>query len=109
LNFMAQRRGHKGPSVPEEFRIYVADVVNKFRDGELVELKFPADLGRNERKYIHEIARKAGLKSASHGYVHHAHRCVPPFQALAMCTFDLATVWLDACALGVAAKETIAV
>ena len=67
LIFFGAQSRFKAPSVAEEFRIYVAQVVQEFRDGKRDVVNFPPDLGNTERKYIHNIAAKAGLKSKSSG------------------------------------------
>ncbi len=43
-------------------------VVERFReDDDFRVCQFPPDLGSNERKYVHEVARKVGLVSKSSG------------------------------------------
>ena len=65
IKAIVQRNQFEG--VDEDFKISTEKLVRGWRESDETELVFPADLSNKERKYIHYLAEKMGLKSKSRG------------------------------------------
>lgn len=64
-----QRHRPMGTIPGEDTRIAVNLTIKKLLDTpDQKELEFPSSFTAEERAYIHELARKLGLKSKSRGY-----------------------------------------
>ncbi|KAL9179975.1 hypothetical protein ACHAXT_007945 [Thalassiosira profunda] len=61
-------KGAEAHTVSEEYRIQLTNVLMHLRetDGE-ESITLPSDLTNTQRKFVHELSKKMGLKSKSHG------------------------------------------
>ena len=65
-----RRKNQRHPEIGEDTRIAVNLTIKKLTESEdQKELEFPSSYTAEERAYIHDLARRLGLKSKSRGYV----------------------------------------
>ena len=67
---MPRRKAKVHHAIGEDTRIAVNLTVKRLMESEeQKELEFPSSYTAEERAYIHDLARRVGLKSKSRGYV----------------------------------------